>query len=122
MLIVKYESREPCEPHVVEAHALAYLSQLELLKQQLLEVSVENEGLTAEVARLQRALEEAEDSAELLQVGLKVGCFRLLWWYIELVRNPSREVEGAMSCRQQRLYVLPAYAAFTLPSRSCVLL
>ncbi|GIM10869.1 hypothetical protein Vretimale_14478, partial [Volvox reticuliferus] len=41
--------------------------QVELLKQQLIEVTIENDGLVAEVARLKRALEDAEDSAELLQ-------------------------------------------------------
>lgn len=43
--------------------------QVELLKAQLLEVAEENEALGAEVARLRRALQDAEDSAEMLQVA-----------------------------------------------------
>lgn len=67
------EARGHASPTLLRLMRWHTSPQLELLKQQLLEVSVENEGLTAEVARLQRALEEAEDSAELLQVGPLVG-------------------------------------------------
>ncbi|GLI66708.1 hypothetical protein VaNZ11_010641, partial [Volvox africanus] len=41
--------------------------QVDILKQHLMEVTLENDGLVSEVARLKRALEDAEDSAELLQ-------------------------------------------------------